>query len=60
MAIEHQTPSMKLQHALTSNGEYQVPGTGYYADGYDEATNTIYEFTDAYTMATPPAIMTKT
>ena len=42
--LEHQNPSLKLQHALTGTGEYKVPGTEYRADGYDEETKTIFEF----------------
>jgi G:T-mismatch repair DNA endonuclease (very short patch repair protein) len=32
-----------IQHAL-NKGEFHIPGTNYRADGYCEATNTIYEF----------------
>lgn len=32
-----------IQHA-ENGGEYLIPGTKWYADGYCEATNTIYEF----------------
>lgn len=32
-----------IQHAKNT-GEYKIPGTNWYADGYCAATNTIYEF----------------
>lgn len=39
--------SDKIQHA-EREGEFRIPGTGYLADGYDPATNTIYEFHGSY------------
>jgi len=32
-----------IQHA-ENVGEFQIAGTGYYADGFQDETNTIYEF----------------
>lgn len=32
-----------IQHAK-NGGEYRIPGTNYYADGYSEKTKTIFEF----------------
>jgi hypothetical protein len=32
-----------IQHAL-NDGEFQIPTTNWYADGYEPTTNTIYEF----------------
>ncbi len=33
-----------IQHFYSSNGEYEIPNSLYKADGYDNDTNTIYEF----------------
>jgi hypothetical protein len=32
-----------IQHA-ENGGEFRIPGTNYFADGYDKSSNTIYEF----------------
>lgn len=36
--------SVKIQTALSENGEYKIPSTQYKADGYCLENNTIYEF----------------
>ncbi|MGZ8924254.1 MAG: DUF7487 domain-containing protein [Nitrososphaeraceae archaeon] len=41
-----------IQHAL-NEGEYQIPGTRYKADGYCSETNTIYEFHGDYWHGNP-------
>ena len=33
-----------IQHFYSENGEFSIPNSKYKADGYDENTNTIYEF----------------
>jgi hypothetical protein len=33
-----------IQHFYSENGEFKIPNSKYKADGYDENTNTIYEF----------------
>lgn len=33
-----------IQHFYSENGEFSIPDSKYKADGYDEETNTIYEF----------------
>ena len=33
-----------LQHALSDLGEFKIPGTSYYVDGYDQQLCTVYEF----------------
>jgi hypothetical protein len=33
-----------IQHFYSENGEFSIPNSRYKADGYDEKTNTIYEF----------------
>lgn len=35
--------NISIQHAL-NGGEYKIPNTRYYVDGYCEETNTVYEF----------------
>jgi hypothetical protein len=35
------------------DGEYRIPNTNYYADGYDEKTNTIFEFQGDYWHGNP-------
>ena len=34
----------EIQHFYSENGEFSIPDSKYKADGYDEETNTIYEF----------------
>ncbi len=41
-----------IQYAL-NDGEYQIPGTRYKADGYCSETNTIYEFHGDYWHGNP-------
>ena len=33
-----------LQYISNFEGEFRIPGTRYHADGYDEKTNTVYEY----------------
>lgn len=42
-----------LQTAASPEGEYQIPGTEWWADGYDPSTNTIYEFHGDYWHGNP-------
>ena len=44
--LEKENPQLDIQHALskTGNGEYRVAGTKYLVDGFDQKTNTVYEF----------------
>ena len=44
--------NIHIQHAL-NDGEYQIPGTRYKADGYCQETNTIYEFHGDYWHGNP-------
>lgn len=47
---------IRIPHLRTSDdirGEYNIPGTKYFADGYDEQTNTIYEFNGDYWHGNP-------
>jgi predicted DNA-binding protein YlxM (UPF0122 family) len=37
------TEKINIKHAL-NGGEYRIPGTRYFADGFCETNNTIYEF----------------
>jgi hypothetical protein len=39
--------NIKIQHA-ESEGEYQIPGTRFKADGYCKDTNTVFEFAGSY------------
>lgn len=36
--------TLNIQHADDDNGEYRIPGTRYFVDGYCKDNNTIYEF----------------
>jgi hypothetical protein len=47
-----QNEKIIIQHALNT-GEYKIPGTRYYADGYCVETNTIYEFHGDYWHGNP-------
>jgi hypothetical protein len=49
--IKVSVPHLRTYHSL--EGEYRIPNTHYYADGYDEKTNTIYEFHGDYWHGNP-------
>ena len=38
---------LSIRHAL-NGGEYQIPGTNYRVDGYDESTGIVYEYNGCY------------
>jgi hypothetical protein len=47
---------VSIPHLITYNdirGEYRIPNTYYFADGYDDKTNTIYEFHGDYWHGNP-------
>ena len=44
---------INIQYAKSEEGEYHIPGTRYYADGYCEETKTIYEFHGDYWHGNP-------
>jgi hypothetical protein len=39
---------LHLQHALSLEGEYHIPGTDFKADGYDSSSRTVYEFNGCF------------
>lgn len=43
LRLEEKKRKIKIQHAL-NGGEYRIPDTNYYVDGYCEETNTVFEF----------------
>lgn len=44
---------VKIRHILSEDGEFMIPGTQYFADGYCEENNTIYEFHGDYYHGNP-------
>ena len=53
-----ETNGIQLQTADSDHGEYTIPGTKLRADGFDQMTNTIYEFHGDYWHGNPNKYVT--
>ena len=47
-----QQQPQNIQHVRNA-GEYRIPGTNFHVDGFDVATNTVYEFQGCFTHGCP-------
>ena len=48
LAYLERSTNVKIQHALQNGGEFKIPSTNFRADGWCEATHTVYSYYGCY------------
>ncbi|KAL9982832.1 hypothetical protein ACROYT_G004941 [Oculina patagonica] len=57
--LHHESVGIRIQHAA-NQGEYRIPNSRYTVDGYDEETNTVYEFEGCFWHGCPECYPNRT